>query len=127
MAEATYPDDLRYHEAHDWARVEGDIATFGVTWHAQDQLGDVVFFNPPDVGATIVAGGSYGEVESVKAVSDLVAPLDGEVTEVNAEVVETPELVNQDPYDAWLVKVRLTKPEQVETLLSAEAYRELIG
>jgi glycine cleavage system H protein len=126
MADANHPDGLLYHEAHDWAQVEDGVARFGITWHAQDQLGDVVFFNPPEVGAAIVAGGSYGEVESVKAVSDLVSPLDGEVVEVNAEVVETPELVNTDPYAAWLVKVRLTAPEQVEGLLSADEYRTLV-
>ena len=127
MADESYPDDRLYHPAHDWAQIEGDQATFGITWHAQDQLGDVVFFNPPEVGDTITAGGSYGEVESVKAVSDLVAPLDGEVVEVNSEIVDTPELVNADPNAAWLVKVRMTSPEQVDGLLSPDAYKALIS
>jgi len=126
MADASYPEDLLYHPGHDWARVEDGVATFGITWHAQDQLGDVVFFNPPEVGASITTGGSYGEVESVKAVSDLVAPLAGEVVEVNAAVVETPELVNEDPYSAWLVKVKLERADEVEQLLDAAAYQKLI-
>lgn len=127
MADATYPDDLRYHEAHDWARIDGDVATFGVTWHAQDALGDIVYYAPPAVGDTVTAGEGYGELESVKAVSDIIAPLGGEVVEVNDSVVESPESVNDDPYAAWLVKVRLADPAQADGLLDAEAYQALIG
>jgi glycine cleavage system H protein len=127
MSEATYPDDLRYHEAHDWARLDGDVATFGVTWHAQDALGDIVYFAPPELGATIKAGDGYGELESVKAVSDVIAPLEGEVLEVNESVVESPEQVNADPYGAWLVKVRLSDPATYEGLLTADAYRALLS
>jgi glycine cleavage system H protein len=121
-----YPEDLQYHPEHDWARIEGDQAEFGITWHAQDALGDVVFFDPPEIGTTIDAGGSYGELESVKAVSDLIAPLSGEVLSVNKEVVEQPELVNGDPYSAWLVRVKLTHPDQADELLSADAYQKLL-
>ncbi len=126
MAEATYPDDLRYHEAHDWARIDGDVATFGVTWHAQSSLGDIVYYAPPAVGDTIKAGDGYGELESVKAVSDVIAPLDGEVLEVNDSVVESPEQVNDDPYGAWLVKVRLADPSSADSLLDAAAYQALL-
>lgn len=127
MSSASYPDDRRYHEAHDWAQIDGDIATFGITWHAQDALGDIVFFDPAAVGDQISAGGSYGELESVKAVSDLIAPLDGEIVEVNDDVVAAPESVNDDPYAAWLVRVRMTSPDQVSGLLDAAAYRDLIS
>lgn len=127
MTSATYPTDLLYHAEHDWARVEGDVATFGITWYAQDSLGDVVFFDPPEIGAAITANGSYGELESVKAVSDLIAPLDGEVVEVNQAVVDTPELVNSQPYDAWLVKVRMSDTSQVGTLMSAQEYEKLVS
>lgn len=123
MADAHYPDDLRYHEAHDWARIDGDVATFGITWHAQDALGDIVYYAPPAVGDTIRAGDGYGELESVKAVSDVIAPLDGEVLEVNDSVVESPEQVNDDPYAAWLVKVRLSDPSAADALLDAAAYQ----
>lgn len=126
MSNATYPAGLHYHVEHDWAQIDGDVATFGITWHAQHSLGDVVFFDPPEVGATIRANESYGELESVKAVSDLIAPLDGEVVEVNQQVVDQPELVNEDPYGAWLVKVRMATPSQVGDLLSAEQYMELV-
>jgi glycine cleavage system H protein len=123
-AAESYPDDLLYHPEHDWARIEGEEATFGITWYAQDALGEVVFFDPPDAGTSITAGKPYAEVESVKAVSDVIAPLSGEVTAVNEAVSETPELVNEDPYDAgWLVRVRLSDPSEKEQLLSAEAYR----
>ncbi len=126
MAES-YPDDLRYHPEHDWARIDGDEATFGITWFAQDQLGEVVFFDPPEVGATITANESYAEVESVKAVSDVVAPLSGEVTAVNEGLADSPEKVNDDPYgDGWLVKVRLSDPSQVDGLLDVAAYQELV-
>ena len=111
----SYPEDLLYHPEHDWARIEGDEATFGITWYAQDALGEVVFFDPPDVGTQVKANESYAEVESVKAVSDVFAPLSGEVTEVNEAVSETPELINEDPYDAgWLVKVKLSDPAETE-------------
>jgi glycine cleavage system H protein len=123
MADASYPDDLKYHEAHDWARIEGDVATFGITWHAQDALGDIVYYAPPAVGDSVKAGDGYGELESVKAVSDIVAPLSGEVLEVNDSVVESPEQVNDDPYAAWLIKVRLADPAEVDALLDAAAYR----
>lgn len=127
MADATYPDDLRYHEAHDWARIDGDVATFGVTWHAQDALGDIVYYAPPAVGDTVTAGEGYGELESVKAVSDIIAPLSGEVVEINEAVVESPESVNDDPYAAWLVKVRLADPSAGDELLDSAAYQNLLG
>jgi glycine cleavage system H protein len=126
VSEADYPDTLKYHRDHDWALVDGDTATFGITWYAQDALGDVVFFAPPEVGAQVSAGNSYGELESVKAVSDLIAPLDCEILEINSEIVETPEKVNDGPYDAWLVKARLTDTSQLDSLLDAEAYRALV-
>jgi glycine cleavage system H protein len=124
VAEASYPDDLRYHPEHDWARVEGEQATFGITWYAQDALGEVVFFDPPEVGASIRANESYAEVESVKAVSDVIAPLSGEVTAVNEAVSETPELVNEEPYaTGWLVKVKLSDAGETDSLLDAAAYK----
>ena len=124
MADPSYPSDLLYHPEHDRARVESDTATFGITWYAQDALGEVVFFDPPEIGASISANSSYAEVESVKAVSDVIAPLSGEVTAVNEAVSETPELVNEDPYTAgWLVKVRLSDPSEKDTLLDAAAYK----
>ena len=123
MADESYPEDLKYHPEHDWARIEGDEATFGITWFAQDQLGEVVFYDPPEVGRSLSAGSSYAEVESVKAVSDVVAPLSGEVTEVNGALSESPEQVNEDPYGAgWLVKVRLTDPSETESLMDAADY-----
>ena len=128
MAGASYPADLKYHEEHDWARVEGDQATFGITWYAQDALGEVVFFDPPEVGATVSKDQSYAEVESVKAVSDVFAPLSGEVIEVNAALEETPEKINEDPYgEGWLVKVKLTDPGEADQLLDAAAYQELLA
>ena len=128
MAEASYPSDLRYHEEHDWARVDGDVATFGITWYAQDQLGEVVFFDPPEVGAEISANSAYAEVESVKAVSDVFAPLSGEVTEVNEALKETPEKINDDPYgDGWMVRVRLSDPSEADALMDASAYKESLG
>ena len=127
MSEASYPDELIYHAEHDWARVEGEEATFGITWYAQDSLGEVVFYEPPEVGATIQKDSSYAEVESVKAVSDVIAPLSGEVTAVNEALGDTPEQINEDPYGAgWLIKVKLSSPEESETLLSAEEYRKLL-
>jgi glycine cleavage system H protein len=124
----TYPENLLYHPEHDWARIEGDQATFGITWYAQDALGEVVFFDPPDIGSTVAANESYAEIESVKAVSDVYAPLSGEVTEVNEAVSETPELINEDPYDAgWLIKVKLSDPSEKDSLLDAETYRSQLG
>ena len=126
-ASESYPDELLYHPEHDWARIDGDEAVLGVTWHAQDALGELVHFEPPDVGATIGKDASYGEVESVKAVSDLISPLSGEVLEVNQQVVDAPETVNEDPYDAgWLVRIRMSDPDERGDLLSATAYRQLL-
>jgi glycine cleavage system H protein len=128
VAEETYPEELKYHPEHDWARVDGDTATFGITWFAQDQLGEVVFFDPPQAGDTVTAGESYSEVESVKAVSDVIAPLSGEVVKVNAALSGTPELINDDPYgEGWLVKVRLSDAGQVDSLLDVGAYRQLLS
>ena len=127
MADASYPDELRYHPEHDWARIDGDEATFGITWYAQDSLGEVVFFEPPEVGSSASKDGSYAEVESVKAVSDVIAPLSGEITAVNEAASERPELINEDPYgEGWLVKVKLSEPSEVDALLDAAAYRELL-
>ncbi len=126
MAES-YPEDLLYHPEHDWARIDGDEAVLGITWHAQDALGELVHFEPPDIGATIGKEGSYGEVESVKAVSDLISPLSGEVLEVNQQVVDAPETVNEDPYGAgWLVRIRMSDPDERGDLLSAVAYRQIL-
>ena len=123
MADASYPDDLRYHPEHDWARIEGDVATFGVTWYAQDALGEVVFFDPPEVGSTVTKDQPYAEVESVKEVSDVIAPLSGEIIEVNTELGEKPEAINEEPYGAgWMVKVKLSDPSEQESLLDREAY-----
>ena len=128
MAEASYPDDLKYHAEHDWARIEGDTATFGITWYAQDQLGEVVFFDPPEVGASVSANQAYAEVESVKAVSDVFAPLSGEVLEVNEGLKETPERLNDDPYgDGWMVKVRLSDPSETDALMDVAVYKESLG
>jgi glycine cleavage system H protein len=124
MSDANYPDDLQYIEEHDWARVEGDTATFGITWYAQDTLGEVVYFSPTAVGETVSKGGEYGELESTKAVSALIAPLSGEVIEVNEGLQGSESTVNDDPYGAgWLVKVRLLDPSEGESLLDADAYR----
>ena len=123
MADASYPEDLLYHQDHDWARIDGDTATFGVTWYAQDALGEVVFFDAPKVGSTVTKDQSYAEIESVKAVSDVVAPLSGEIIEVNGAIADTPETVNQDPYgEGWLVKVTLSEPSETEALMSAADY-----
>jgi glycine cleavage system H protein len=127
-AAESYPDDLRYHREHDWARVDGDIATFGVTWYAQDSLGDLVVYLPPDAGALVKGGGEYGELESVKAVSPIIAPLSGTVTEVNQAVIDSPELVNDDPYgQGWLIKVRLSDPGELDSLIDASAYAEYVA
>ena len=124
MAEASYPEDLKYHPEHDWARIEGDQATFGITWYAQDALGEVVFFDPPSVGSEVKKDEAYAEVESVKAVSDVFAPLSGEVLEVNEALADAPERVNEDPYgEGWMVKVRLSDPGEQEQLLDAQGYR----
>ena len=123
MADASYPSELKYHEEHDWARIEGDTATFGVTWYAQDQLGEVVFFDPPEVGSQVAKDQPYAEVESVKAVSDVVAPLSGEIVEVNTSLGEAPETINTDPYgEGWLVKVRLSDQSEVDSLLDQATY-----
>jgi glycine cleavage system H protein len=123
MADPSYPSDLLYHPEHDWARVDGETATFGITWYAQDALGEVVFFDPPKVGAEISMGDAYTEVESVKAVSDVIAPLSGEIVEVNGALSENPEKINEDPYgEGWLVKIKLSDPSQTEALLSAADY-----
>lgn len=123
MADASYPDDLLYHPEHDWVRVEGDLATFGITWYAQDSLGEVVFFDPPEVGAEVKKDSPYTEVESVKAVSDVFAPLSGEIVEVNDALRESPEKINADPYgEGWLVKVRLSDRAELESLMDAATY-----
>ena len=124
MAEPTYPEELRYHDEHDWARIEGDEATFGITWYAQDALGEVVFFDAPKVGAEVSKDEAYTEVESVKAVSDVFAPLSGEVTAVNELLADKPETINEDPYgEGWLVKVRLTDPSEVDVLMDSAEYQ----
>ena len=128
MADATYPDDLRYHDQHDWARIEGDVAAFGITWYAQDSLGEVVFFDPPELGTVIAKDAPYAEVESVKAVSDVVAPLSGEIVAVNEGLADAPEKINEDPYgEGWLVKVRLSDPAEAATLLSQSDYVASLG
>jgi glycine cleavage system H protein len=127
MAEASYPDDLRYHEEHDWARIDGDQATFGVTWYAQDALGEVVFFDPPAVGASVTKDQTYAEVESVKAVSDVFAPLSGEIVEVNEALADSPERINADPYgDGWMIKVRMSNPSEADSLMDVAAYKEML-
>ncbi len=127
MADESYPEDLRYHPEHDWARIEGDEATFGITWYAQDALGEVVFYEPPEVGKEVKKDEPYAEVESVKAVSDVYAPLSGEVTAVNEAVSENPEKINEDPYgDGWMVKVKLSDPSEADQLLDAAAYKKLL-
>ena len=126
-ATETYPDELKYHAEHDWARVEGDQAILGITWFAQDSLGELVHFEPPEPGATIRKDEAYGEVESVKAVSDVISPLSGEVIEVNQKVVEAPETVNEDPYgDGWLARIRLSDPGEGDSLLDAAAYKQIL-
>ena len=123
MADASYPDDLLYHAEHDWVRLDGDTAEFGITWFAQDALGEVVFFDPPEVGSTVTKDQPYAEVESVKAVSDVIAPLSGEIIEVNTQLGEKPEAINEEPYGAgWMVKVKLSDPSEQESLLDREAY-----
>jgi glycine cleavage system H protein len=126
-ASESYPDELLYHSEHDWARIDGDEAVLGVTWFAQDALGELVHYEAPDAGSTVAKDTSYGEVESVKAVSDLISPLSGEVLEVNKKVVDAPETVNEDPYgDGWLIRIRMSTPGERDQLLSAAAYRKLL-
>jgi len=128
VADESYPEDLRYHAEHDWARIEGDEATFGITWYAQDALGEVVFYEPPEVGVQVTKDQSYAEVESVKAVSDVYSPLSGEVTAVNEAISENPEKINEDPYgDGWMVKVKLSDPSEADQLLDAAAYKKLLS
>ena len=127
MAEASYPDGLLYHPEHDWAKVEGDNATFGITWYAQDALGEVVFYDPPEVGSEVGKDKPYAEVESVKAVSDVFAPLSGEVVEINSTLGDSPETINADPYgEGWLIKVKLTDPSETDELMDADAYKALL-
>jgi glycine cleavage system H protein len=128
VADESYPEDLKYHPEHDWARIEGDEATFGITWYAQDALGEVVFYEPPEVGSSVSKDSPYAEVESVKAVSDVYAPLSGEVLAVNGALSDSPEQINEDPYgEGWLVRVKLTDPGEVEALLDVAGYRELLA
>ncbi len=128
MADASYPADLKYHPEHDWARVDGDVATLGITWYAQEQLGEVVFFDPPQVGKSVTKDEPYAEVESVKAVSDVVSPVTGEIVEVNEALADAPENVNDDPYgEGWLVKVRLSDPSELDSLMDAEAYESSLS
>ena len=126
-ASESYPDELLYHAEHDWARIDGDEAVLGVTWFAQDALGELVHYEAPDAGSTVAKDASYGEVESVKAVSDLISPLSGEVLEVNPKVVDAPETVNEAPYgDGWLIRIRMTNPDEREQLLSVADYRKVL-
>jgi glycine cleavage system H protein len=128
VADETYPDDLRYHPEHDWVRIEGDEAVFGITWYAQDALGEVVYYDPPEIGATVTRDESYGELESVKAVSDIIAPAGGEVLAVNEAVREAPETVNGDPYGTgWLIRVRLADASELDSLMDVEAYRAYLA
>jgi glycine cleavage system H protein len=127
-ASENYPDDLKYHKEHDWARIEGDEAVLGITWFAQDALGELVHYEPPNEGDTVAKDSPYGEVESVKAVSDVIAPLSGEIVGVNQKVVDEPETVNADPYgEGWLVRIRLTDPSEVDALLDVEAYKQVVA
>ena len=127
-AAESYPDELRYHPEHDWARVDGDEATLGITWFAADKLGELVHYEPPGEGARLQKDTAYGEVESVKAVSDLIAPLSGEVLEVNRKAVDEPETVNEDPYgEGWLIRIRLSNPSEVDALLDLDGYRQVLA
>jgi glycine cleavage system H protein len=127
VADEHYPEDLIYHPEHDWAKIDGDIATFGITWFAQDALGEVVFFEPPAVGTAVSKDASYAEIESVKAVSEVVAPLSGEIVEVNEALESAPETINDDPYGAgWMVKIKLSDPSEVGSLLDPAAYKALL-
>jgi glycine cleavage system H protein len=125
MADASYPEDLLYHPEHDWVRLEGDNAEFGITWYAQDALGEVVFFDPPEVGSTVTKDEPYAEVESVKAVSDVIAPMSGEIVEVNTALGDKPEAINDDPYGAgWMVRIRVSDPSERDALMDAQAYEK---
>ena len=128
MADESYPDDLKYHREHDWARIDGDEAVLGITWYAQDALGELVHYEAPDAGQEVKRDASYGEIESVKAVSDIIAPLSGEVLEVNQKVVDAPETVNADPYgDGWLIRIRIADASEADDLLTADAYRAFLA
>jgi glycine cleavage system H protein len=128
VAEETYPEELKYHPEHDWARIDGEEATFGITWYAQDALGEVVFYEPPEVGSEVTKDQPYAEVESVKAVSDVYSPLSGEIMAVNETLSDSPETINEDPYgEGWLVKVKLSHPSEADQLMDAAAYRELLS
>jgi glycine cleavage system H protein len=127
LADESYPEELRYHPEHDWARIEGDEATFGITWYAQDALGEVVFYEAPEVGVEVTKDQPYAEVESVKAVSDVYSPLSGEITAVNETLDDNPEKINEDPYgDGWMVKVKLSDPSEADQLMDAAAYKKLL-
>lgn len=127
MSDANYPEDLRYHPEHDWARVEGDEAVFGITWYAQDALGEVVFYEPPAVGSAVTKDQPYTELESVKAVSEIFAPLSGEIVAVNEALGSAPEAVNSDPYgDGWLVRVKIADPAEIDALMDAAAYQSML-
>src|SRR5215204_3242689 len=127
-AEESYPEELHYHREHDWVRIQDGEAVFGITWYAQDALGELVHYEAPEVGASVTKDSSYGEVESVKAVSEVIAPLSGEVVEVNQTVIDSPETVNEDPYGAgWLIRIRLSDPGEDDNLLDAESYRQLVS
>ena len=127
-AAESYPEELKYHREHDWARVDGDEAVLGITWFAQDALGELVHFEAPTQGSQVAKDSSYGEIESVKAVSDVIAPLSGEVLEVNQSAVDAPETINEDPYGAgWLIRIRLADPSEVDSLLDAAAYKQVLA
>jgi len=128
LADETYPDDLRYHPEHDWARIEDEEATFGITWYAQDALGEVVFYEPPEVGTEVSKDSPYAEIESVKAVSDVYAPLSGEIVATNEALADSPETINEDPYgEGWLIRVKLSDPGEAEQLLDADGYGQLLA
>lgn len=128
MADASYPDDLKYHPEHDWARVDGDVATLGITWYAQEQLGEIVFFDPPEIGAALTKDAPYAEVESVKAVSDVIAPVSGEIVEVNEALRDSPEQINEDSYgEGWLAKVRLSDSSELDSLMDASSYEDSLS